>query len=163
MMTYGGVICCCKYLVINIDFPVQSSWKGTILHMLGWTFPLKVFMSYIFLCLCIFCNRLMWHSIQSTRDSLLFTMRLLYTEGQQSVSIRLSFHWSPLPQSTVHCFPTQHSKGMGSDGKLAEKKAIPHGHRAVMDSLAASTHSNYFKRSHQAALNAVFYSGVTQA
>lgn len=52
---------------------------------------------------------------------------------------------------------------MGSDGKLAEKKAIPRGHRAVMDSLAASTHSNYFKRSHQAALNAVFYSRVTQA
>lgn len=52
----------------------------------------------------------------------IFTVRLLYMEGQQSVSIRPAFHWSPPPSSAVHRFPTQHSKGMGSDGKLAEKK-----------------------------------------
>lgn len=52
---------------------------------------------------------------------------------------------------------------MGSDGKLAEKKAFPHGHRAVMDNLAASTHSSYFRRSHQVALKAVFYFRVTRA
>lgn len=55
-----------------------------------------------------------------------------------------------------------HSKGMGGDGKLAEKP-IPHGHRAVMDNLAASACSSYFKRSHPVALKAVFYSRVTKA
>ena len=55
-----------------------------------------------------------------------------------------------------------HSEGMGGDGKLAEKP-IPHGHRAVMDNLAASACSSYFKRSLPVALKAVFYSRVTKA
>lgn len=46
---------------------------------------------------------------------------------------------------------------------LKKKKAFPHGHRAVMDNLAASTLSSYFRRSHQVASKAVLYSRAARA
>lgn len=44
-----------------------------------------------------------------------------------------------------------------------KKKTFPHGHRAVMDNLAASTHSSYFRRSHQVASKAVLYFRAARA
>lgn len=53
-----------RLVVVNIDFTVQ--------HVS--IFPLEVFMSYHFLDLCIFCDRLTWHSIKKEHEICLFSL-----------------------------------------------------------------------------------------
>lgn len=132
-------------------------------------FPFRNTTSPVFSCICVYFVTV-WHSIKSTWEIFILQCSpwdwtcVLYMGGQLSVSIWLVFHWSRPPLCTS-VFPPAGALSTlkGWVVENWQKKPIPHGHRAVMDNLAASTHSSYFKRSHPVALKAVLYSRVTRA
>lgn len=68
-----------------------------------------------------------------------------------------------LPKAQFTFFSHSTLQGWAVMENWLKKKAFPHGHRAVMDNLAASTHSSYFRRSHQVASKAVLYSRAARA